>query len=186
MLLMASERALESGSGSSVLWRQSGVLIFLRSSREHRDPAPLGLRPSAVSAPAISSGPAVESQRRFSLAGRRGSRRRIGPGQELQLGLLIFREMLRVLVAGHSVDSSLILPGFFSGAASPLAGRPGLRLGRVLACWRASDLASPAHLIQGVCMETTWTGFAPGCAWGQYSSTQDAIHLAFHPLRHNG
>lgn len=91
--LGAGIRKPESGGSNN------GVKVafdFLAQLAEHGDPAPLGPGHPLGERSGDLIRPGLESQTKILFEQVGTVELRIGPGQELQLGLLIFREMLRV------------------------------------------------------------------------------------------
>lgn len=91
--LGAGIRKPESGGSNN------GVKVafdFLAQLAEHEDPAPLGPGHPLGERSGDLIRPGLESQTKILFEQVGTVELRIGPGQELQLGLLIFREMLRV------------------------------------------------------------------------------------------
>ena len=91
--LGAGIRKPESGGSNN------GVKVafdFLAQLAEHGDPAPLGPGHPLGERTGDLIRPGLESQTKILFEQVGTVELRIGPGQELQLGLLIFREMLRV------------------------------------------------------------------------------------------
>lgn len=91
--LGAGIRKAESGGSNN------GVKVafdFLAQLAEHGDPAPLGPGHPLGERTGDLIRPGLESQTKILFEQVGTVELRIGPGQELQLGLLIFREMLRV------------------------------------------------------------------------------------------
>lgn len=174
LLLVASERALESLNLAEATMALKWRLIFLAQFPEHEDSAPLSPSHPLGECADDFIGTGLEVQTQVFLEDIGAVEFGIGFGEELALGLLFFRQMLRVFEQGIAdVFYRLCLFLLHRLALCRLARFvPGLTF---FLPTGLSDQASRRTCSRAsVAQETTWKGSMH--RWTQYSSTQEAIH----------